>query len=93
MANDVYCSSGSRIGIKSYGAQGGIEPPTLRFSVTHTPSAKSLASRNLRRVRIETLIISSISVDIPRQRTHTRGHWGELIVRTQRGHEHEISKP
>jgi hypothetical protein len=55
--------------------------------------AKPMVSRNLPYVRIKTLIISSIFVDAPRQRTHTHGHWSELIVRTQCGHEHESGKP
>jgi hypothetical protein len=55
--------------------------------------AKRLVTRNLPRVRIKSLIISSLFVDATRQRTHTHRHWGELIVRTQCGHEHESRKP
>ena len=57
------------------------------------PFTKPLVSRNIPRARIKTLIISSIFIDATRRCPHTRGHWSELIVRTQCGHEHESRKP
>jgi hypothetical protein len=55
--------------------------------------SKALTVRRFSYVRIKTLIISSIFVDATRHRTHNRRHSSELIVRTQRGHEHEAGKP
>jgi integrase len=70
-----------------FGSQSGFDDhSTSRHWIACTPFANPLVSRNLSRVRTETLIIPSIFVDAPRQHPHTRGHWGELILRTRCGH-------